>query len=77
MSKTYREGQMITGKAVDNRKVPLGTVIRYEHGTFIGQCSLLTIEGWTRQDATRNCGPYYSTEKCFRILHVGNDKPTL
>jgi hypothetical protein len=73
MAKTYRDGQMITGNAVDKRKVPLGTVIRYEPGgDYRGRCSVLTPGGWVLQSGRVNQVRYSSTEKLFRILHVGD-----
>jgi hypothetical protein len=78
MAKTYREGQMITGKAVDNRKVPLGTVIRYEPSTgWVGAASMLTVGGWVRQDGRFIDKGYWSSEKLFRILSVGDGEPSL
>jgi hypothetical protein len=80
MAKTYSDGQMISGNAVDKQKVPVGTVIRYEPGgSFRGQCSLLTVNGWVTQESRFNNGKghYMSTEKLFRILHVGNGNPEL
>jgi hypothetical protein len=77
MAKTYREGQMITGNALDNRKVPIGTVVCYEPPSgFKGAPSLLTVKGWIRQDGTY-ARSYQSKFKHWRILHVGNGSPEL